>query len=279
LQDLTPTRLQLALGLSLAVWIGTAYVLFSQTQVLHVRYLETVTPAAAAALGIGAVMLATGRSLYHAALLVAGLAAVAGFALYMDHGTAPGRIAAVVAAVPAAVAVGVTVVLRSRPLATSVASGAAIVLTLIAALAVPFQVTAQLVRKRSSDAQTSGSMPPRWTESLNRYLHANRHGTRYELGSIAPAKAAPLIAADPQPVLMLTSYRGRPLISVAAVRAKVAAGEVRYFLIGRRCGGVAAGSASCVATARWVIAHGVDVTREAGVPRQGLLYRVDPGRL
>ena len=84
-----------------------------------------------------------------------------------------------------------------------------------------------------------------------------------------------MIVADPQPVLMLTSYRGRPLISVPALRAKVLAGQVGYFLLGRRCAPGAPLTAACVPTARWVIAHGVDVTRVAGLPHPGLLYRVD----
>jgi hypothetical protein len=95
---------------------------------------------------------------------------------------------------------------------------------------------------------------------------------------VAPAKAAPLIVFDPQPVLMLTSYRGRPLVSVPRLRALVASGQVRYFLIGRRCTGPSASTAACPATARWAQTHGVDVTPATGLPHRGLLYRVKPCR-
>ena len=80
---------------------------------------------------------------------------------------------------------------------------------------------------------------------------------------------------DPQPVLMLTSYRSRPLISVPELRAKVRAGQVRYFLLGRRCTSkLTKHTAACPATARWAIAHGKDVTRQTGIGHRGLLYRV-----
>jgi hypothetical protein len=116
-----------------------------------------------------------------------------------------------------------------------------------------------------------------WARSLDRYLTARRGGTRYAFGSIAPAKAAPLIALDPQPVLMLTSYRSRPLLSAAQVQAKVRAGEVRYFVIGRRCtSALTAHTAACPPAARWVLSHSTDVTRAAGIPRSGLLYSVKP---
>jgi hypothetical protein len=118
-------------------------------------------------------------------------------------------------------------------------------------------------------------MSPDWALALTRYVLAHDGHARYFIGSIAPAKVAPLLEVDPKPVLMLTSYRSRPLISVPALRAKVQAGEVRFFLLGHRCSGAdIARTAACPPTARWVIAHGTDVTGAAGVPHGGLLYRI-----
>src|SRR5213078_737756 len=111
---------------------------------------------------------------------------------------------------------------------------------------------------------------------INRYLARHRAGTRYSFASIAPAKAAPLIADRPQPVLMMTSYRSRPLISLPQLRRLVRANEVRYFLLGRRCrSALTRSTAACPATARWVIAHSTDVSHSLGVRNRGLLYRID----
>jgi hypothetical protein len=73
---------------------------------------------------------------------------------------------------------------------------------------------------------------------------------------------------------MLTSYRSRPLVSARALARKVRAGEVRYFLIGRRCGPLSRLTAACPPAARWAIAHSVDVTHDVGLGTHGLLYRI-----
>jgi len=147
--------------------------------------------------------------------------------------------------------------------------------TLATVLAVPFTVSAGVVATRASDAERSGAMPRSWPPALVRYIRAHREGTRYAVASIAPAKVAPLIVIHPMPVLMLTSYRSRPLISVTQLQAKVRAREVRYFLLGRRCtSALTIHTAACPATARWVIAHATDVTKQTGIGHRGLLYRI-----
>jgi hypothetical protein len=77
-------------------------------------------------------------------------------------------------------------------------------------------------------------------------------------------RATPLIIRDARPVLMLTSYNGRPLLTPAQLAALVRRGEVRFALLG---GG---GHAPVV---RWARAHAHDVSAAAGVaPRT--VYRL-----
>jgi 4-amino-4-deoxy-L-arabinose transferase-like glycosyltransferase len=266
-------RLQAALALAIGAWLAAGFVLFSFSGAFHPRYLEAITPAIAAALGIGVWTLGLGGR-GRALLLAAGLA---GSALYLTRLGARATDARLMAPPLAALAaVAVTAVAFARPRASAARSAAATV-ALAALLAVPAAVSADIVRTNATDAQRSGAMRGDWVRSLDGYLTAHRSGTRYAFGSIAPAKAAPLIALDPQPVLMLTSYRSRPLVSVAQVQAAVRAGEVRYFVLGRRCtSALTAHTAACPAAARWVLSHSTDVTRAAGIPRHGLVYSVKP---
>ena len=88
----------------------------------------------------------------------------------------------------------------------------------------------------------------------------------------APSKAAQLIARDGRPVLVLASVDGRPLVTPRGLAAAVAAGHVRYVLLGDRC--VRAPSAACTPVARWARAHGDDVSAAAGQPVPGFVYRL-----
>jgi 4-amino-4-deoxy-L-arabinose transferase-like glycosyltransferase len=266
-------RLQAALALAIGAWLTVGFVLFSFSGTFHPRYLEAITPAIAAALGIGVWSLGLGDR-GRALLLAAGLAGAAFYVTRLGAQATDARLVAPPLAALAAVAV--TALAFARPHASAARSAAATV-ALAALLAVPVAVSADIVGTNATDAQRSGAMRSDWVRSLDRYLKTHRGGTRYAFGSIAPAKAAPLIARDPQPVLMLTSYRSRPLVSVAQVQAAVRAGEVRYFVLGRRCtSALTAHTAACPAAARWVLSHSTDVTRAAGVPRRGLVYSVKP---
>jgi hypothetical protein len=144
-----------------------------------------------------------------------------------------------------------------------------------AALLLPVNVAAGLVRHSESDAGLVGVMRSEETTAISAYVGARRHGATYQLAVGGATQAAALIVRDAQPILVLTSFDGHPLVSVARLAALVAGGSVRYALLGGGCGPhTKRTSASCSAAAFWVRAHGTDVSRAAGLPRGKLLWRL-----
>jgi 4-amino-4-deoxy-L-arabinose transferase-like glycosyltransferase len=127
-----------------------------------------------------------------------------------------------------------------------------------------------------TDSGRPGWIPPARVAALSTYLRAHDGAAADEVATVAPSKAAQLIAHDGRPVLVLASVDGRQLVSPRALARATAAGRVRYALIGDRC--TVAGSAGCTAVADWVRARGIDVSAAAGQPTAGLLYRL-PARM
>jgi 4-amino-4-deoxy-L-arabinose transferase-like glycosyltransferase len=266
-------RVAFALALAMAAWMLTGTLTFSAMGRFHPRYFEAVSPAVAAVLGGGLVLLVvrgsrTGRA------LAAGIAIATGLYVTAHAGVIGGSARWELLACLGAAAVLIALAAQDAPRSRVVGAAAAVVLA--AVLVVPAATSWSLVRANASDAEHSGSMPDSWPPLINRYLAQHRDGARYSFASIAPAKAAPLIAARPQPVLMLTSYRSRPLIGVPQLKRLVRAGEVRYFLIGHRCtSALTRATAACPATAHWAIAHSTDVSRATGIGHGRLLYRIN----
>jgi hypothetical protein len=140
---------------------------------------------------------------------------------------------------------------------------AVIAFGLVATLAVPTASALTVARQHRSDAGLPSRLSATQVASLSRFLIAHQHGARYELVSPTVARAAPLIVHDGRPVLMLTSLQGRPLLGPDRLARLVAAGEVRYAMLG-------GGGAPVL---RWAKAHAHDVSAAAGLPR-GQLYRL-----
>ncbi len=160
-----------------------------------------------------------------------------------------------------------------RPRAWSI--GAAALLALV--LAVPAATSISAVARGSTDSGRPGGMAPGRVASLSAYLRAHQGGARYEVASLSAAKAGPLVVKDARPVLILTSLYGRPLVSVPKLAAAVRSGQVRYALAGANCTPSAGDRLTgCSAQARWLRAHGTDVSRAAGQPNRGLVYRLSP---
>jgi hypothetical protein len=150
-------------------------------------------------------------------------------------------------------------------------------LPLTALLAIPLVVSVEAVGDLASDAGNVGALGGSEQQALSTYLRAHQAAARYELAAGSSTNVASLIVQDQRPVLMLTTYNGLPLTSVARLRALIARGEVRYALLGSRCPASAPKTnAGCAPVALWVRAHGADVSRQAGLSAKGVLWRL-PG--
>jgi 4-amino-4-deoxy-L-arabinose transferase-like glycosyltransferase len=95
----------------------------------------------------------------------------------------------------------------------------------------------------------SGDFPPPTDDpKLEQFLLAQRGTARFLAATTNTRLAAPIIIDTGQPVMALGGYFGiDPILTVDAFADKVARGEVRYVLLGRRRGSP---------IALWTIAHG-----------------------
>jgi 4-amino-4-deoxy-L-arabinose transferase-like glycosyltransferase len=254
-------RVQVAGAVFLGTWLVLGVGVLSHMQRFQPRYLEAVSPAIAAVVGVGlAALVAAARSrgvLARAALAGAVAVIVAGASLLVHPPAAAVAVALVSAAACAALAV-----VRPRR------SGALALLALVAVLAVPVAGALSVARAHQSDAglplKTAG------LASLSRFLTAHQGGARYEVASPNVDRAAPLIIRDGRPVLMLTSLYGRPLLGAAQLRQLVATGQVRYVLLGN----APCAPTGCAPVIRWARTHTRDVSAAAGQPRKSLFRLV-----
>jgi 4-amino-4-deoxy-L-arabinose transferase-like glycosyltransferase len=237
-------RLPVAGGAFVAVWLVLAVAVMSKMQRFEPRYLEAVTPAIAAAIGIGIAWLASRAPRVLAAC--ATVAAVVAIALVASPAWA---IAIAAAAVVACVALALRGSARMALAACALA----------AVLAVPTASALTVARDHGSDAGLVVRTPG--LDALSAFLRAQQGRSRYEVASTSIMKVAPLIIRDGRPVLMLTAD-DRPLLTPARLEQLVRNGEVRYLMIGSGQGPVF----------RWAVAH-ADRVHVPGVP-DGTLYRL-----
>jgi hypothetical protein len=120
-------------------------------------------------------------------------------------------------------------------------------------------------------------MPPSETLALSRYLRSRTAGDRYEVATAFYPTVGRLIEHDDRPVVVLTSVGRRPVVTAAELAARVRRGEVRYILIGGTCGTRPLKRAGCPKAVRWARRHSVDVSKAAGLPERGLLFRFTRG--
>jgi 4-amino-4-deoxy-L-arabinose transferase-like glycosyltransferase len=267
---------------------GPLRLLSSQAH-LDTRLAPVLIAAWLALLGLGAV-LARGR-LRLGRVERAGLAALAawlalGTLLFsLQRGLRPRYLEAFDPAVAAILGAGVVLVAGAvaarlgarRPRAVRVAPLAAAAV-LVAALAAPAATSVHAVATHVQDSGAPGGLPSRRLATLSAFLRARQGAARYEVASVAVAKAGPVIARDGRPVLMLTGTWGRPLVSTAQLARLVASGAVRTALVGDNCTRLSTNPwVGCSAPARWIRAHGVDVSRAAGQPHAGFVYALGAG--
>ncbi len=148
-------------------------------------------------------------------------------------------------------------------------------LPLTALLAIPLVASVEAVKNSTSDAGNVGALNAEEQRALSAYLIAHQAGARYELAAGSATTVASLIVQDQRPVLMLTSYNGRPLTNPSQLQALAARGQVRYAFLDSHCGPhTAKTAAGCALAARWVRAHGVDVSLRAGLRSRGILWQL-----
>jgi 4-amino-4-deoxy-L-arabinose transferase-like glycosyltransferase len=264
--------LQTAFVAFLAAWLVPVFLLFSAVHLLHLRYLEALTPPVAATLGIAlaALTAAASRRRLAAGGLLLGLAIVTAYALAIGGKGVPEHLVSLLAVSGAALVLAVAAGRGPRAHPALAVAGA---LALVGVLAGPLARTNAVVSRNESDSGHPGDMPAADLRSLAQFLAPRTRGVRYELASAFYARAAPLIARDGRPVIPLTSVMRRPVVSTAFLARAVRQGQVRYILIGGSCGGRSPSAvAKCPASVRWARAHSVEVSRKAHLQR-GLLFR------
>jgi 4-amino-4-deoxy-L-arabinose transferase-like glycosyltransferase len=262
-------QLQLALAGALMLWLVIGIALFSDMARLHPRYTEGFTPAVAATLGVGAAWAAERRARWRMVALTGTLLVVVIYAESLLFGaSALWWITA--AAALGAVALGATV---ERP--TDLRAAGVLALTLVSLLAIPLSSSLRDVHENLSDTTRLGALHSGELEPLSSYLRAHQGAAYYEAAFDSGTKMGELVVRDARPILVLSTLNGEVFTPVARLRALARSGAVRYAFLDTLCGRHSPPTdADCTAPARWVQAHGVDVSREAGLPRAGMLWRL-----
>ena len=160
--------------------------------------------------------------------------------------------------------------LRADTGIAGVRAAVALALALVCLLAIPLSASLRGVRENVSDTNRLGVLHAGELQPLSAYLRAHQGSAYYEAAFDSGTKMGELVVRDARPILVLSTLEGKVFTSVARLRALIAAGEVRYAFLDTLCGPQSPPTdADCTAPARWVRAHGVDVSEQAGLPRAG----------
>jgi len=264
-------RARRAFAAAMLAWLATGFVLFSAMARLHPRYAEAFTPAVAGAAGIGlAWALSAERSPGwrltgpRIAIPIAA-AAFALYAVYLLGASSPAAVLTVLAAIGAVAALA----LQRLPARTWLV-GAALS---VAAIALPLRIAVGLVSDHEYDSGNTGIIASGEVAAISDYIRAHRDGARYEFVVADPSSVGDLIIHELQPILSLTSYNQHELLPISRLATLVRTGAVRFAYIGGPC--VASDKLElprCSPGARWVRAHGIDVSQTIGLTRPDVLY-------
>ncbi len=276
--DLDRTRRAVAAGL--VVWALTGIALFSYMTRLHPRYVEGLTPAVAAMMGFGVAWASTAAGRLRLALLVGTLIIVVVYAERLLYGRPAVWWIVLVAAVGAILLAALArLPALSPPPRPSLLATAVLVLTLVAVLAIPITVDARAIRDRVSDAGYVGALPGQEQQELSAYLLAHQDGARDEVAAESATGIGSLIVKDARPIVVLTSYGARVFTTVAKLKMLIAQGDVRYAFLNSSCGHHdSAEDAACSEPARWIRAHATDVSKQAGLSRDKVLWLLPGAR-
>ncbi len=276
--ELRQRRLNLAFAAGLGLWLLTGIVLFSHMVRLHPRYVEGVVPVVAAVLGIGAAWAAEPRGWLRPAALLIALAAVVYYGERLLYGT-PGVWWISFLAALGALAVAALARVPALPdaLRSLLAPGAVLALGLVSMLAISVQTDIRAIKDHVTDAGEVGVLPGDVLNPLSSYLRAHQGTARYEVAAQSATQIGALIVKDARPVVVLTSYAAKVFTTTAELKRKIAAGEVRYAFLNAPCPHlISPKNPACSPPAKWIRAHGTDVSRKAGLPHNKVLWRL-PG--
>jgi 4-amino-4-deoxy-L-arabinose transferase-like glycosyltransferase len=257
-------RAKRAFAAAILAWLGIGFVLFSAMARLHPRYAEAFTPAVAAGAGIGLAW-ALANQRYRRAVLSLAATLLAIYAVWLLGATSP---AAVLTVLGALGVIGALVLPRlpHRAWLTGIA------LTVVA-VALPVRIAVGLVQDHEYDSGNTGVIAPGEVAAISTYIAAHRDGAQYEFVVADPSSVGDLIVHDVQPILSLTSYNQHELLATRRLAALVRGGAVRFAYIGGPC--VPDDKLElprCSPGAKWVRAHGMDVSSAIGLPRPDVLY-------
>jgi 4-amino-4-deoxy-L-arabinose transferase-like glycosyltransferase len=272
-------RMRRATAAGLSLWMLTGVALFSEMARLHPRYVESFLPAVAALLGIGvAWACATDReSTYSRTRLLALIVALVASVYYIER-LLFGRTGVWWIALAGAIgAIAFAVLARIGPRADGRRAGwlwaATITLTLVTVGALPLSADIVSIDNGVTDAGYVGALPREEQRLVSSYLRSHQGSARYELAAESATQIGSLIVQDARPVLILTTYDARVFTTVTELRRAIARGEVKYAFLNSFCGKhISRVNAACSEPARWVRAHGTDVSRQAGLSRGGVLW-------
>jgi 4-amino-4-deoxy-L-arabinose transferase-like glycosyltransferase len=267
-------RMRRAVAAGVGVWMLTGIVLFSYMARLHPRYVEGFTPAVAAMLGIGAAWAASPQGRARMAVLAATLIVVVIYAERLVYGATGAWWVALAAAIGAIACAWLARMPTLAPrLRSAVAPAGALALSLVAILAVPVSADVTAIDNGVTDAGYVGALPSEEQRLVSAYLRAHQGRAKYEMAALSATQIGSLIVQDARPVVVLTTYGARVFTPVAQLKRLIAQGQVRYAFLNTSCGKHSSAlNAACSAPARWVRAHGTDVSRRAGLSEGKVLW-------
>jgi 4-amino-4-deoxy-L-arabinose transferase-like glycosyltransferase len=267
-------RMRRGVAAGVGLWMLTGIVLFSHMARLHPRYVEGFTPAVAAMLGIGLSWASSTRGRARLAVLAGTIVVCVYYVERLLYGR-PGTWWVALAAGLLAIILAASA--RLRPTLSEARTGALTPLiaglTLVAVLALPLKADLTAIKEHVTDAGYVGALPSEEQDLVSSYLRAHQGGARYELAAESATGIGSLIVQDARPVLVLTTYDARVFTSVEKLKRVIAEGKVRYAFLNTYCTHIGASlNPACSAPAKWVRAHGTDVSLKAGLPHHKTLY-------
>jgi 4-amino-4-deoxy-L-arabinose transferase-like glycosyltransferase len=264
----SPQRTRLWGLAGLVLWLVLGAGLFSQMAHLHPRYTESIAPAVAGTLGIGLAWACARRTPIRLGALAVCLLGVVIYLERLLFGTPPVWWVVVVCTL-GALALAALAAPRARPWVLALA--------LASLLAVPAWASVRAIEHHTSDTNQLGALAPAQLAALSSYLRANQGSARYEAAYDEATRVGGLVVHDQRPLVVLNSINSRVVTPLSRLQALAAAGAVRYAVISAPCGPHSHRSnPDCSAAARWVTAHGANVSTAAGLGK-GLTLWLLPG--